>query len=143
MNQKTKQLFGSAFERELDKHIKATMEKDLWPYARVHLAILAAAVIDHLALRRAPKRGALIWAWTHYIAGKNRKIAADQWLQSDECKEIVSKLGLSYSYVLVLIAKVKARSLLHFPEYTKAELEEQEVWRREALAISAQKRSAA
>ncbi len=143
MNQKIKQLYGSAFERELDKHIKATMEKDLWPYARLHLAILAEAVIDHLALRRAPKRGALIGAWTRYIAGKNRKIAADQWLQSGECKEIVSALGLSYSYVLSLIAKVKTRSLLHFPEYTKAEQKEQEGWRREALAVAAQKRSAA
>ncbi|MCP5010276.1 MAG: hypothetical protein GY942_09880, partial [Aestuariibacter sp.] len=87
--------------------------------------------------------GTEVNAWTSYIAGQNRKIDADNWLQSDECRELATKLGLSYGYLLSLIAKAKQHSMIDFPEYTKAEKAEHEIWRQEAQARARQKKEAA
>ncbi|MCP4932957.1 MAG: hypothetical protein GY927_01845, partial [bacterium] len=102
-----KQLLETSVGRELKKHIKLAFDREYWPEAMLHLAIIASVVSDHLSLRRAPSRGTEVNAWTSYIAGQNRKIDADNWLQSDECRELATKLGLSYGYLLSLIAKAK------------------------------------
>ncbi len=138
-----KQSIESSVEMELKKHIKLAFTPEYWPEAKLHLAIISSVVADYLSLRRAPARGTEVNAWTSYIAGQNRKIDADNWLQSDECRELATKLGLSYSYLLSLIAKAKKHSLIDFPEYTKAEKAAHRTWRQEAQARARQKKAAA